>query len=228
MPLAIAVSILNLIVVAFLCLKAIKILSFRQLILLMAAILLWQLYIYQLSFSGILRNFDFPPRFFVYLILPAFLFSFVFLFYHRNRPWLQQIEHHQIIYLQSFRVAIEVLFVEAVHAGILHQEVAVLGYDYDLFFALTAIPMGLLLKNKKVKKSLLLLWNYLGLLIILSILFLFVCSVYYPQLFGASDVLLPKEFADYPYAIIPGFLVPTAFFLHLLSIFKTISNKGSN
>jgi hypothetical protein len=45
-------------------------------------------------------------------------------------------------------------------------------------------------------------------------------SIYAPELYGSEIPLLPLEAMGYPYVLIAGFLMPTAVFLHILSIIQ--------
>ena len=68
---------------------------------------------------------------------------------------------------QIFRIAIEYVFVYTVAAGILHKNVTIQGYNYDMVFAFTAPLMALFIyKSKQVPRRILLNWNYLGLFVI--------------------------------------------------------------
>ena len=64
-----------------------------------------------------------------------------------------------------------------------------------------------------------LVWNYLGLSVLASVIFLFVTSVYFPQFYGLSE-MMPKEFATAPFVLVAGFLMPSAVFIHVLSIIQ--------
>lgn len=65
---------------------------------LVVTLLLWQLYIFSLAATGILQNFDFPPRFVLLLILPAFIFTGIFIYKNRNNSWLQYIPKSWLVY----------------------------------------------------------------------------------------------------------------------------------
>jgi len=186
-----------------------------------AGLLGWHIYVFLISESGLLHTFSFPPRFALFLIVPLFIFTGVFIYKNRNSEWVKVIPKHWLAIYQSFRIFIETIFVYSVAAGILNYHVTIEGYNYDMVFAYTAPIIGYLLyKKDDLSPKIVLIWNYLGLAIIASIIFLFLSSVYNPSIFGEAEILLPIEITKYPYSLVPGFLMPSAVFIHVLSIAK--------
>ena len=181
-------------------------------------LLLWHGYMLALHFLGTLNTFAFPPRFAIFMIIPAFLFTGIFIFKNRNSQWIQNIPMHWLVFYQSFRIAIESLFVFTVAAGILHPNVTIEGYNYDMLFGLTALWFGVAAFRNKLSLKIIRNWNYLGLAIIGVIIFLFLTTIYVPQLYGLTGPLMPLEFTNYPFILVPGFLMPSAVFVHVLSI----------
>ena len=188
-------------------------------------LLFLQIYIYAIAYSGVLNNFDFPPRFFIFLILPIFSFTGIYIYKNRNSDWLSKIPEHWLIFFQSFRILVESLFVATVAKGILNKEVTIEGYNFDMIFAYTAPIIGYLAYKKIASRKVLIIWNYTGLLVIASIIFLFLSSIFNPQLFGSETMLLPVESVKYPYVLVAGFLMPTAVFIHVLSITQLTKNQ---
>ena len=191
----------------------------RKLAMVIGGLLLWQAYIIGIGESGFLSTYELPPRFPIFLIFPAFAFTGIFIFKSRKKKWITSIPPHWLIYYQSFRVLIETLFVYSVAAEVLHPNVTIEGYNYDMLFAFTAPVIAFLVFAKSIlPKKLALAWNFLGLAIIASIIFLFITTVYFPQFWGSSVPLMPLEFASGPYLLVAGFLMPSAVFIHVLSI----------
>lgn len=181
----------------------------------------WHLYVFALSQTGILNNFTFPPKFALFLVLPLLLFTIIFLTLNKGKQWISNIPGHWLIYIQTFRVAVEILFVLSISKGILHKEMTIEGYNFDMIIGLTAPMVAYFsVQKKKWPLSVALLWNYLGLTVLASIIFIVFTSIYAPEWFGSSTVLLPKAFATYPYNLVAGFLAPLAIFIHVLSIIQ--------
>lgn len=181
----------------------------------------WQVYLLGMASTGILQNFDPPPRFVIFLVLPAFIFIGVFLSRNKNKRWIAAIPKSWAVYYQTFRILIESLFVFSVAAGTLHYHVTIEGYNFDMIFAFTAPIVGFLVFGRKlIPESVVKVWNYLGLAVIASIIFLFLTTTMLPEMYGSAEPLLPIEFGMYPYVVVPGFLMPSAVFMHIFSLIQ--------
>jgi hypothetical protein len=184
-------------------------------------LLLWILYTSIIAKTGFLQDYSLPPRFPILLIIPAFTFTGFFLYKHRNSSVIKNIPTSWLVYYQSFRILIESLFVASVAKGLLQPEVTFEGYNYDILFGLSALIIGFLAFNKKVISGKgLLLWNYLGLAVIAFIIFLFTTTTYAPELWGSTETLATKEMVTFPFVFVPAFLMPSAIFMHVVSIIQ--------
>lgn len=182
---------------------------------------LWFAYTFAIAKSGFLDDWSLPPRFPMLLIFPVFIFIGVFLYKQQKSPVIAAIPKSWLIYYQSFRIVIESLFVASVGAGILHPEVTFEGYNYDIVFGATAPIIAYLVFNKKFfSEKVALAWNYLGLAVISVIIFLFVTTMYFPAVWGSTEPLAAKGFLDFPYVLVASFLMPSAVFMHILSIIQ--------
>lgn len=198
----------------------------RKKTMLISGLILWQLYVYLMGKTSFLNDFSFPPRFFVFLILPLFIFTGVFLYKNKDKDWIGTIPEHWLVFYQSFRIIIESIFVVSVAHGILNKEVTIEGYNFDMVYAYTAPIIGFLMIRKLISKKILLFWNYVGLMVIASIIILFLSSIFNPELFGSKTMLLPESAVKYPYLLVAGFLMPSAVFIHVLSIVQLRRKKN--
>lgn len=190
----------------------------KKKIVLITSLVGWHLYVFILASTEFMYDLSFPPRFFLLTILPAFIFTGIFIYRNRNESWLQNVPPQWLFFYQTFRIGIEILFVFTVAKGILHPNVTIEGYNFDLIYASTVLVIGLLtFKNFDKFKSIIIWWNYLGLAIIAVILFLFQSTIYIPEIYGDIESF-PTEFLNYPYILVPSFLMPSAVFIHVLSI----------
>lgn len=198
----------------------------RKPLVLIIGLVLWHLYLFLIAQSGFLQDFSFPPRVVLVVILPAFLFTGIFIFRNRNKQWIQNIPPHWMLFYQTFRILIETLFVFSVAKGVLPYQVTIQGYNMDLVFALTATVIGFMVyKGSKHSINLAIAWNFLGLAVIATIIFLFMSTIYFAEFFGSSEPIMSKEFGVYPYPLVAGFLMPSAVFMHVLSIVQLIKSK---
>ncbi|WP_436516841.1 hypothetical protein [Ekhidna sp. To15] len=186
---------------------------------LIGGIVLWQIYLALIGSTDFILSYSFPPRFALTMIVPAFIFTGVFVFRNRKNEWLLNIPTRHIFFFQSFRVLVESLFVASVATGILHKEASIEGYNYDMIYALTVPIIGFIAFGKNSSNfKLVRFWNYLGLAVLATVIFVFMTSIYKPDLYGANEPLLPLEAITYPYGLVAGCLMPAAVFMHVLSI----------
>ncbi len=186
---------------------------------LIVGIAIWQVYLAIMGSMDFIQSYSFPPRFALTMIVPAFIFTGVFVYKNRNAEWLLNLPTKQIFYFQSFRILVESLFVASVAAGILHKEASIEGYNYDMVYAITVPIVGLVaFHGDNFNLRLVRLWNYLGLAVLATVIFVFMTSIYKPELYGANEPLLPLEAITYPYGLVAGCLMPIAVFMHVLSI----------
>jgi len=190
----------------------------KKKVLLISFLIIWHLYLFILASTEFMLNLKFPPRFFILTILPLFIFTGIFIYKNRNNSWIQNIPSHWLFFYQTFRIFIEVIFVFTVAKGILHPNVTIEGYNFDMVYAFTVLIIGLIVFKKIIRyKRLIIWWNYLGLGVIAIIIFLFQSTIYIPEIYGDIKPF-SSEFLNYPYILVPSFLMPTAVFIHILSI----------
>ena len=191
----------------------------RKKVLLVIGLSIWHIYLFLVAKSGFIQDLSFPPRFALTMILPAFIFTGIFITKNRNNAWITKIPTSHLFFFQSFRILVESLFALSFIEGLLHKEVTIHGYNFDMIYAITVLIVGFIaFRSKTPNLKLIKAWNYLGLLVIASIIFVFMTTIYAPGLYGADAPLMPIEATQYPYVLIAGYLMPVAVFIHVLSI----------
>lgn len=199
----------------------------KKIVFLVTLFLLWHLYIFLIAQTGMLQDYSLSPRIPLFLVLPTFIFIGIFVYLNRNKDWLQSIPEHWLIFYQTFRICIETIFVFSIAKGILHSNMTIEGYNYDMIFAFSAPFVGYWVYKKKTgAKKIAIWWNFLGLGVIASIIFVVVTTTYFPGFYGSSEDLMPKRFGMYPYVLVPAFLMPSAVLMHVLSIVQ-LSKKNA-
>ena len=63
-------------------------------------------------------------------------------------------------------------------------------------------------------------WNILGIIMVGIVGFVIATSTYFPSIWGSEAPLVSLDFFRYPYILIPGFLAPTAIFIHVVSLIQ--------
>jgi hypothetical protein len=160
-----------------------------------------------------------PPR-----ILPAFLVPLVagllFLRSGPTRDLLARTPPQWPIYLQSFRVVMEIilwlLYLQHRAPVIMTFE----GRNVDILVGLTAIPVGYLCFARKAWSARVAFWwNVAGILILLNVVVHAQLSAPSPFRVFVTDP--PLTFIAYwPYILLPGFLVPLAWLGHAASLMQ--------
>ncbi len=197
-------------------------------VVLVSGLFLWQVYLYMMARSGILEDFSLPPRLPLLIIIPLFTFSGIFVYRNRTKNWVQQIPISWLVYYQSFRITVEILLYWSMTYGILPALVTFEGYNFDIGFGVLALLIGFLVFTKKVLPiKYVVYWNYFGLLVLSSVIFVFVTGTYFPDFYGETESILTPSFLEYPYILLAGFLMPSAVFIHLLSIVQ-LKHKTTN
>ncbi|MCX2742998.1 hypothetical protein OO013_03930 [Mangrovivirga sp. M17] len=186
-------------------------------------IFLWLVYVLGLSFSGVLLNFDLPPRIPLLIILPSILLSILLTgqpIFKRN---LNQFSPNFPINVQAYRIAVELLILGAILYGYFPEGVSFDGTNYDILVGLTAPVIGVLFMRDKITRKWVLAWN-IGALIILTFTGYSFVSTYYIHPEFSSDVSR-ELLTEFPFILLPGLLLPLAIFYHIVSIRQSIINK---
>jgi len=178
-------------------------------------------YLSILSFTKLLTDFGFPPRFPIFLVIPLLVFSIYFYFKNRNNGFIQSIPLHWTAFYQSFRILVEFLILYTFLKGIMPKEATFEGYNFDIIMGITALPIGLLIyKTGRKYKTLLRVWNVVGILMVLFVAIIVAISTYQPQILGYTEPTVKIEFMQLPYLLLAGFLAPSAIFIHLISLIQ--------
>jgi len=188
---------------------------FRKIALLLIA---WLLLLGILSIRGFFTNFSqLPPRLSFALLVPL---PFVLLFTRSRagKQWLYQIQPQWLIYLQSFRILVEIALWLLVRNGSLPVQMSFEGGNFDILTGLFAFPVGYYCFVKRSWPPLVaLLYNIAGLVLLLNIVTISTLSMPTPlRVFhNQPDSSLLTTF---PFIYLPGLLVPLAYTLHILSL----------
>ena len=131
----------------------------------------WMALLAVLSANGFFAVFNqLPPRPVLAILLPL-PFVLFFALSKRGSQFLQAVPSHWLVYMQSFRIFVEILLWLAFLDGQLPVQMTFEGLNFDVFSGILALPVGYLLsKRKRYSPTAGLIYNSVGLILLLNIL----------------------------------------------------------
>ena len=178
----------------------------------------WSLLLGIMSTRGFFSDFSsLPPRLTFALLTPLPL-VLLFIRSRAGKQLLHQINPQWLIYLQSFRILVEIALWLLVRNGSLPVQMSFEGLNFDILTGLFAFPVGYYCFVKKTWPPVIaLLYNIAGLLLLMNIVTITALSLPTPlRIFHHQpDSSLVTRF---PFIYLPGVLVPLAYTLHIISL----------
>ena len=175
---------------------------------------LWLAGISIAAVQGFFANFNtVPPRMFIVLVIP--IIGLIFLW--RNRKFIQLLENIPLswpIWIQSFRVVVEIFLWQLFVIHLLPEQMTFEGSNWDILVGITAPFFAYFFRNNP---RILLGWNIAGLALLTNIVITAILSMPTPfRVFmnEPSNTIV----AHFPIIWLPAFLVPLAYYMHFISI----------
>ena len=158
-----------------------------------------------------------PPRPVLTIAIPT-LFICWFSFSKNFRPALMQMPLEWPVFFQVFRVAVELLLFLAFTEGILPEQMTFTGLNYDLLAGLLALPVGYYcFIKKKWPRSVAVVYNVLGLLLLLNVLIVAILSFPLPIRYFMNEPSTALV-GSFPLIYLPSVLVVLALGMHIISL----------
>jgi hypothetical protein len=192
----------------------------------------WLILLGILSIRGFFADFSrLPPRL-IFALLPPLVAVLLFIRSKAGKQFLRHIQPQWLIYLQSFRILVEITLWFLVRNGSLPVQLSFEGRNFDILTGLLAFPVGYYCYVKKTWPPVAaLLYNISGLALLLNVVTISTLSMPTPlRVFhNQPDSSLLTRF---PFIFVPGLMVPLAYTLHILSLrqwgmLRSIDNDGS-
>lgn len=172
-----------------------------------------------LALSGLAGDFSrFPPPMMPLVLLPPLAAALVLTFSRRFGAVLRHVPVQWLLYLQTFRVAVEVLLWVLHGQGLLPVQMTFEGLNFDVLTGLTApLAAYLLTARPRWRRSILLGWNAAGLALLAAIVTVSILSLPTPMRVFTNE---PANtiVTRFPFIWLPGFLVPLAYTLHFFAL----------
>lgn len=190
-------------------------------------VLMWMLFQTMLVLGGFYEHFhSVPPRFPV-VVLPAVLFI-VWLFL-RKKALLQKLPLKTLTLLSIVRIPVEMVLYWLAHEGAIPHVLTFEGRNFDILMGITApVAAFLFFGNKgEVRHRIpLIIWNIVGILLLLYIVvnaIISIPSVIQMQAFDQPNLAV----MHLPYVFLPAVVVPIVMFTHVLSLTRLIVWKDA-
>lgn len=178
-------------------------------------ITLWVVYVIIMANSGLLDSLSLPPRAPVFIILPAFVIIFITTSRGLFKQFLPSLSKSSLVYVQSFRILVELLIYGAFLEGAFSQRVTFEGLNFDILVGISALPMGYLIQKELIGRKGILAWNIMGLSVLSLTGYAFVSSFYFSDFVDSVGEI---ALVQLPYILLPAILLPIAIFYHVTSI----------
>ncbi|WP_205499713.1 hypothetical protein [Rufibacter psychrotolerans] len=197
----------------------------RKTIIIGALLLGWLAFASALSLSGFMGNFALAPLNMVPALLPPLAAVLVLTFHPRTQGFIRHLPARGLLYLQAFRVPVEVFLWWLFLANALPERMTFEGRNWDVLSGLAGPLFAVLCYGgTRYRPRLALLYHLAGLGLLLHIVLTGVLSLptpfqVYKQAPGAEVMV------SFPVMFLPTFLVPLAYALHFFSLRKAALEK---
>ena len=183
----------------------------------------WFAFIYGWSRFGIFNNFEHLPYNAAPVILIPLITVLFFTFSKPVKALLLHIPQENIIKLQVFRFYVEVLLWALFASALLPIQMTFEGRNFDIVTGVTAVLLttrvsGFMLLNKLPRVGIIL-WNIAGLALLINIVAIAILSMPTSLRYFTNEPA-NTVVTEFPISLLPAFLVPLAYMLHILSLRK--------
>lgn len=191
--------------------------------------ILWLIYLYLISFNGFVANSSLPPRFPLVVFIPVILIIIFILKWIQKHKFYNSVPKSWPIYYQTFRVVMEQAILITALQNIIPIEATYKGYNYEFYFAISAPFVAYFAFKKKLLPNwFLIAWNTLGILLLVVVVSIIASAFFVPEIWGYEYQVVQDRFVKMPYILLPAFMVPSAIFMHLLSILQVLNSNKNN
>lgn len=165
-----------------------------------------------------------PPRFLL-LVLPPFLLILILFVTAKGKAFIDRFDTRLLTWLHIVRVPVELVLFWLFVQQQIPQLMTFEGRNFDILSGLTAPVIAYFGYHKqKLNTTLLLVWNFLCLALLINIVANAVLSAPFPfQQFAFEQPNVAVLY--FPFALLPAFIVPAVLFAHLVCIRRLLSKK---
>jgi hypothetical protein len=186
----------------------------------------WIIFTAILALNGFYLVNTFPPRVFLFGVLPALLLIAVyFIFFRQN--FIEKLPLKTLTILSIIRIPVELTLLWLFQGGLVPQSMTFEGRNFDILSGITApFIYFLAFRGGKVNRPLLIGWNIFALLLLFNVVITAVLAfpAFNPNL---APELQNRAVSYFPYIWLPAVVVPIVLFSHLASLWKLFKNSLS-
>lgn len=193
--------------------------------LIVVSLIVWMVVIGFLAASGAFNHFGLPPRPALVILFPL-PFVLVFAFSKSGLELLKATPPQWLIFIQTFRILVEILLWLAFKRSLLPVQMTFEGRNFDVLTGILAIPVAYYCFIKKSwPRAIAVLWNFVGIALLLNILIIAVLSMPTPIRYFMNE---PANtiVAQFPFIYLPGVLVVIAYSMHIFSLRQLFITKS--
>ncbi|MGD1947182.1 MAG: hypothetical protein ACFB0A_13190 [Croceivirga sp.] len=187
-------------------------------------IIIWSVGQSILAYTGFYQKTEvIPPRFLLVLI-PILVFT-IFGLTKKRRNWIVQNRLTEAsTFLHTIRLPIEIILYYLFLNNMMPELMTFDGRNFDIFAGLTAPIIGILWLKKIIGRTTLIVWNVIGLFLILFVFANGILSSELPiQMFGFEQPTTAPNY--FPFVLLPATIVPIVIYTHLTDIIKLWSKN---
>jgi hypothetical protein len=179
----------------------------------------WMALMWVVASSGILQQWDRRPPPFAFVIIGVVAIAIVLAFGGVGTRLAQYIPLWALVAIQSFRLPLELAMHALSERGIMPAQMSYSGRNFDIVTGATAVVVAILLRMGYGGRRLALVWNVLGLLLLVNVVSVAIASMPLFRAFGDDRIV---TFVTYPpFVWLPAVMVLAALAGHLV-IFRAI------
>ena len=185
-------------------------------------IFVWLVFTNIIAFSGLLDNFSAMPPKFLLIVIPPMLIIFLLIRSPQFHDLFDNMGSFWFVYAQSFRVLMEFILWLLYRNHIIPVQMTFEGMNFDILVGITAPFVAYYCFIKKTwSPKIALVWNIVGLLLLVNIVTVAILSTPYPFRCFMNEPVNTIVF-HFPFVWLPAFVVPFALLLHLVSLRKLV------
>lgn len=180
----------------------------------------WMALTWVAAASGILRAWDRNPPPFALLVVGVLVVSGALSFGPTGRRIAAQAPLWLLVAVQSFRLPLELSMHALYERGIMPVQMSYSGRNFDILTGATAVVVALVVKTGRGGRGLVLVWNVLGLGLLVNVVAVAILSTPRLRYFGDDHL---NVFVTYPpFVWLPAVMVVAALAGHLV-IFRSLA-----